>query len=138
VFGELAGNMADAGRKGEAVQVLNKSEGLINTENLPYAMASRYNSHNQTGLIYLEAAYKSGHKQLSDKLKAAIRKDLLSQKAYYDYLKAEKEAYFNTLIREAEINEFMIQVLDALEKQYETTAIQVPENPAGADSTQRR
>lgn len=138
VFGELAGNMADAGRQSEAVQVLNKSEELISTKNLPYAMASRYNSHNQTALIYLEAAYKAGDKTLAAKIKTAIRKDVLNQKAYYDYLKADKEAYFNTLIREAEINEFMIQLVDALEKQYETQAVQVPENPSGTDSSQRR
>jgi hypothetical protein len=138
VFGELAGNLSDNGRKDEATQLLDKSEGLINTINMPYAMVSRYNSHNQTALIYLEAAYKTGHKQLVDKLKTAIRKDLNDQKAYYDYLKSEKEEFFNSVAREAEINDFMLQLLDAVEKQYGAPPVQVQENPRqAADSLKR-
>jgi DNA-binding phage protein len=105
---------------------------------MPYAMVSRYNSHNQTALIYLEAAYKSGHAQLVTKLKTAIRKDLNDQKAYYDYLKNEKEDFYNSVVREAEINEFMIQLLDTVEKQYGAPPVQVQENPRQAvDSSQR-
>ncbi len=138
-FGELAGNMADKGRKSEATGLLDKSEGLINTVNMPYAMVSRYNSHNQTALIYLEAAYKAGHTNLVNKLKTAIRKDLNDQKTYYDYLKNEKEDFFNSVSREAEINDFMLQLLDAVEKQYAAPPVQVQEQPArAADSLQRR
>jgi MFS family permease len=137
-FAELAGNMADKGRKAEGAQLLDKAESLIATVNMPYAMVSRYNSHNQTALIYLEAAYKAGHTQLVNKLKAAIRKDLTDQKAYYDYLRNEKEAFYNSVTREAEINEFMIQLLDGVEKQYSTPPPQVQEQPRrAADSTAR-
>ena len=132
VFGELAGNLSDKGSKEKATQLLNKAESLISTANMPYAMVSRYNSHNQTALIYLEAAYKSGHTQLVDKLKTAIRKDLNDQKAYYDYLKTEKEEFFNSVAREAEINDFMLQLLDAVEKQYGAPPVQVQENPRQA------
>jgi hypothetical protein len=132
-FGEAAGNMADQGRKPEAIKLLDKAESLINTENLPYAMASRYNSHNQTGMLYLEAAYKAGYTQLADKVKAALRKDLMDQKAYYDYMRTEKESFYNTVAREAEINEFMIQLLDGIEKQYNpATTAPVRENPRQA------
>jgi hypothetical protein len=136
-FAELAGNMADKGRKAEGMQLLDKSESLIATVNMPHAMVSRYNSHNQTALIYLEAAYKVGHTQLANKLKAAIRKDLNDQKAYYDYLRNEKEDFFSSVTREAEINEFMIQLLDGVEKQYSTPPPQVLEQPKRAADTTR-
>jgi hypothetical protein len=139
VFAEAAGNMADGGRKEEALNLLNKAESLISTQNLPYAMAGRYNSHNQTALLYLEAAYKAGNTQLAEKLKAAIRKDLSDQKAYYDYMRNEKDFFFNSVSREAEINEFMIQLLNGLEQHYTPGAgTLVPENPRrAADSTNR-
>jgi hypothetical protein len=133
LYGEAAGNLADKGRKPEAIQLLNKAEALIHTDNLPYAMASRYNNHNQTGLLYLEAAYKSGYTQLADKLKAAIRRDLLDQKEYYDYLKNDKEEFYDP--REGEINEFMIQLLDMIEKQYTANTLPVNEVPGQAADT---
>jgi len=130
VFAELAGNMADKGRKPEALELLNKSEGLISTVNMPYAMVSRYNSHNQTALIYLEGAYKAGDTKLVNTLRTAIRKDLMDQKAYYDYMKTEKADFYASLAREADINEFMLQLLDAVEKQYSAMPAQVQEQPA--------
>ncbi|MER3470359.1 MAG: DUF2723 domain-containing protein [Chitinophagaceae bacterium] len=117
-FAEAAGNLADAGRKAEANNLLNRAEQLIKPEALPYAMVGRSNSHNQTSLIYLEAAFKAGNTQLADKLRAAIRKDLTDQRAYYNYLRTEKEAAYNSLQREAEINEYMFNILDAMEKHY--------------------
>jgi MFS family permease len=139
VFAEAAGNLADKGRKPEAIKLIDKSETLINTQVLPYAMASRYNSHNQTALLYLEAAYKTGNKQIANKLKYAINKDLNDQKKYYDYMKNEKEEFFNSVSREAEINEFMLQLLGEVEKKYNMSQIQVQETPGkAADSTQLR
>ena len=100
-------------------------------------MPSRTNSHNETALLYLEAAYKAGHTTLAQKVSAAIRKDLTDQKAYYDYLKNEKEEFYQSLSREAEVNEYMIQIFETIEKNYKSAA-QGPiiERPAtAADST---
>jgi hypothetical protein len=133
VFAEAAGNLADRGRSPESIKLLNQAESLIVPQNLPYAMASRYNSHNQTGMIYLEAAYKAGYTQLADKLRTAIRKDLTDQKAYYDYLKTDKEEFYDP--REAEINEFMLQLLEMVEKNYAQTTAPVQENPRRAADT---
>jgi hypothetical protein len=141
VFAEAAGNLADKGRKQEALNLLNRSESMILPENLPYAMTSRYNSHNQTSMIYLEAAYKAGNQALANKLKTAIEKDLREQKAYYDYLKNEKPEFYNGVAREDEINNFMLeQLLPSMVKQYASAppAI-ITENPArAADSSQRK
>ncbi len=137
-FAEAAGNTADLGRKPEAIELLTKAEALIHTQNLPYAMTARYNYHNQVALIYLEAAYKAGHNQLADKVRTSLRKDLNDQKKYYDYLKAEKENFYNTLSREAEINEILLQVLDAVEKQYAAVPAAVQEKPENPGDTTRQ
>jgi hypothetical protein len=137
IFGETAGNLADAGRKQEATQLLAKVEKGISTANMPYAMVGRNNSHNQTGLIYLEAAYKAGNTALAEKVGTALRKDLAEQKKYYDYLRSEREEFYQSVAREDEINTYLIQIQDAIEKHYRAAA-QPPiiERPA-ADSTNR-
>jgi hypothetical protein len=99
-------------------------------------MVGRRNSHNQTSLIYLEAAYKAGNTALAEKVGTAVRKDLADQKKYYDYLKAEKEDFYQSVAQEDEINNYMIQIQDAIEKQYRAAA-QPPiiERPAVAPAT---
>lgn len=120
VYAEAAGNMASKGKLDEAQKLLAKAESGIDPENLPYAMVSRYNSHNQTGLMYLEAAYKAGNLELAEKVRKSIRKDLEDQKKYYQYLENEKSDYFTGTIQgtEAFLNEVMLEVLGALEKAY--------------------
>ena len=56
--------------------------------------------------------------ELAEKIRTAVRKDIEQQKAYYDYLKAEREPLFNSLATEAEINNRMLVVLEAVERQY--------------------
>jgi hypothetical protein len=119
LFGEAAGNMADAGRKDEAQKLIDKVEAGISTETLPYAMTSRYNGHNQTGLLYLEACYKAGKTELADKVRKDLRKDLEQQQAYYKYIEQDKPEYYNGFVRsEAPINEAMLMVLGAIESKY--------------------
>jgi hypothetical protein len=137
-FAEGAGNLSDKERKPEGIQLLDKAESLFNTNNMPYAMASRYNTHNQTALMYLEAAYKAGHTQLANKVKTAILKDLNDQKAYYDYMRNEKEAFYNSVSREADINNFLFQLLEALDKNYNPTATIEQAPGRAADSTELR
>lgn len=141
-FGEAAGNLADAGRKPEAIKILDRAESQITPENLPYGMTSRYNQHNQTSFIYLEAAYKAGYTQLAAKIKEGLQKDLKEQKAYYDYLKNENESFYSSLAQEDRLNDFMLnQLLPALEKQYNPTAVAPAPAPAelpkGKDSTHK-
>ena len=92
---------------------------------------SRFNQHNQIAMLYLESAYKAGDTPLADKLKTAIRKDMLEQKAYYDYLKAEKEAFFEGLTDEARENDELLGVLDNIEKTYTQQRLTI-ENPRRA------
>ncbi len=129
VYSEAAGNMADNGKKEQALQLLDKAEKGIDTENLPYAMVSRFGTHNQTGLQYLEACYKSGKTDLAEKVRVIMRRDLEQQKKYYDYLKNSRpELYGGTLEgTESIINDILLQALDAIEKRYAPqTQTQVP------------
>jgi len=120
LFAEAAGNLADAGKKVEAVKVMNKIEASISQKSLPYAMVSRYNSHNQSSLIYLEAAYKAGLKELATKVKNAILTDLKQQETYYNYIQAAKPAYYGGFERtEVPINERLFAVLKDIESKYE-------------------
>src|SRR5439155_12126861 len=85
-YGEAAGNLADAGKKEEAKKLLDKADAGILTENMPYGMTSRFNSHNQTGLVFLEACYKAGKTDLAEKVRLEVRRDLEQQQKYYAYL----------------------------------------------------
>jgi hypothetical protein len=140
-FAEAAGNMADKNRKPEAINLLNKAEAGISTENLPYAMVSRFNFHNQAAIIYLEAAYKAGDQKLAQKLNAAIKKDLDDQKKYYEYLRTEHEDMYQSLAQEAQVNEIVQQVFDAVQQKYtqKTPVVEHPEAVgAAADSTNKK
>lgn len=120
VYAEAAGNMADKGKKEEAKKLLDKVEAGIDTGNLPYAMVSRFNSHNQTGLLYLEAAYKAGKTDLAEKVRVVVRKDLEQQKKYYDYLKNNRPELFGGTLEGTEVyfNDALLMALGEIEKRY--------------------
>jgi hypothetical protein len=120
VYAEAAGNLADEGKKDEAQKLLDRVEKGIDTDNLPYAMVSRFSSHNQTGLLYLESAYKAGKTDLAEKVRTAMRKDLEQQKKYYDYLKNNRPELFGGTLEGTEVyfNEAMLLALDTIEKKY--------------------
>jgi hypothetical protein len=123
IYAEAAGNLADAGRKEEAKKLLEKVEANIDTLNLPYAMASRYNGHNQTALIYLEACYKAGLTDLAKRVKAAIVKDLTQQEQYYTYIRDNRQLSWPAFERsEAPINERLFNVLKDIESKYNSPA----------------
>ena len=134
LFAEAAGNMADAGKKDEAAKLLDKVEKGIDPANMPYALVSRYNSQNQTGLLYLEACYKAGKIELAEKIRLALRKDLEQQQRYYNYIRDSKPQYYGGFERsEAPINEIMLQVLGMIEQKYapqvQTTSPKEGNNP---------
>lgn len=134
IFGETAGILADEGKLDQAKQLIDKVEAGIRTDNLPYAMTSRYNGHNQTALIYLEACYKAGKKDLAAKVAAAVRKDLEEQAIYYNYIRENEPDYWGYYMRaEAPINERLLNVLKDIENKYApiSTPQQGTEGPQG-------
>lgn len=133
-FALTAANLADEGRKQEAVNLLSKAESLISTENLPYAMAGRQ-GHNQIGMLYLEAAFKAGYTELAKKVKEALIKDFNSQLAYYNYLKNYKYEYYMPLAEDEQECTTFLKMADEMEKRYTGSGAPVPELSPG-DSTQ--
>ncbi|MCO5292636.1 MAG: DUF2723 domain-containing protein [Chitinophagaceae bacterium] len=120
IFGEAAGNLADAGKKDEANKLIEKAEKGIDPANLPYGMVSRRSAHNQTGLIYTEAIYKTGNLELARKVAEAVRKDIDQQKKYYSYMQIEKPQYYAGLADgEVQLNEVMGHILDAIVEHYD-------------------
>jgi hypothetical protein len=134
-YGLTASNLADLGRKQEAVNLLEKAEKGILPENLPYAMVSRGQMHNQTSMLYLEAAYRAGHTALASKLKAALKKDLTEQKNYYNYLKNEKPDYYPAFAGEEQDCDQYLGYLDNMEKMFNPQKTIVTEHPKQKDST---
>ncbi|ULT42412.1 tetratricopeptide repeat protein [Niabella defluvii] len=120
IFAEAAGNLADAGKTDEAIKLLNREAEGIDPENLPYGMTSRYSQHNQTGILLTEAYYKAGKLDQARKVAEDIKKDIASQRSYYEYLKAEKPEFYAGLEHtEVILNEIMGEVLSQVEQQYD-------------------
>jgi MFS family permease len=136
-YADGAINLASKGDKPAAVALLNKAESLISPANLPYGMVSR-TFHNQTSLMYLEAAYAAGHTQLAEKVYQGLKADMLSQRQYYQYLRDEKEKMYDNLAQEDKLNEDMFQYMEQIRTNY-TKVQTVQENPGNqpADTTRR-
>ena len=141
VYAQEASALADEAQKQKAVNVLAKSESLMNPKAFPYAMTAssqNQNNHNRTGLLYLEAAYKAGYTDLAKKVKTALVKDLQEQLAYYKYLRENKEDYYYQLISDERDAQGFLQIINQFEEMYEGKRPPVQELPQGAraaDST---
>jgi hypothetical protein len=138
-YAQAASNLADGGRKPEAVSLLDRAEYLIHPDNLPYAMVSRDNGHNRTSLAYLEAAYKSRDADLIKKVKDALTKDFNQQLSYYKYLKDQRPEYYNgDLMDDEQFCNRALQQMQAFEKQYNPGAVNITEQPGQRADTSTR
>lgn len=148
IFAEAAGNLADAGKKEEALKILEKEARGIDPENLPYGMvSSRYQPHNTAGAMLAEAYYKAGKLDQARKVFAAVRKDVNDQKNYYNYLRTERPRYYEGLSgAESQMNELIGHILDAVEEHYDPlkkaaqSPVQelMPAMPKAADSAAKQ
>ncbi|MFL5811641.1 MAG: DUF2723 domain-containing protein [Flavisolibacter sp.] len=135
-------NLAEEGRKPEALALLKKAESLIIPQSLPYAMVSargfRPNFHNVISMLYIQAAMKTGYTDLYNKMKVAMRKDLMEQKAYYTYLKNEKPEYYPSFVNDEESCDQLLASLDSFEQELKPRQImsEVPGRDS-IDSTKR-
>lgn len=137
-YAQAAINLANEGRKQEAVAILNRAESIIHPEALPYAMVSRNNFHDKMSMIYLQAAYMAGHTELAKNLKDALTKDFNDQLNYYKYLKEKRpEYYVGDLMDDEQYCLRALQEIQAYEKQYNPAAVNITEKPGQrADSSQ--
>jgi hypothetical protein len=96
--------------------------------NMPYAMTSRENQHNQTGLLMLEAAFKANKTALADRIGKALRADLEQQKRYNSY-NQEFTGVMVEFDRDGIINEVMLMALNNIEAKYKKTTPPTPGTP---------
>lgn len=116
-YADGAGALADANRKDEAKQLLEKADKGILEVNLPYAMVSKNNQHNYFNFKFLEAAYKAGDKELADKVSKALHKDFDQQLRYYAQLPERKQEAMRSEIAGAQQ---LLQMLTMLDKTYQS------------------
>lgn len=116
-YADGAGALADANRKDEARQLLDKADKGILEINLPYAMVSKNNQHNYFNFKFLEAAYKAGHKELAEKVSKALHKDFDQQLQYYAQLPERKQEAMRSEIAGAQQ---LLQMLTMLDKTYQS------------------
>ena len=135
-FADAALTLADKGDRPGAVAVLNKSESIISPANLPYGMVSR-TFHNQTSIMYMEAALAAGHTQLAEKVYQGLKTDMLQQREYYQYLRNSRPELYDQLANEDRMNEELLRYTEERKNMY-TKMQPVIENPGNAPDTTRR
>ncbi len=113
---ELALDLTNKNRKEDARKVLEKADKMMLESNFPYGMVARYNDHDKTSLMFLEACYRADDIALANKVSAAVRKDLKQQLNYYNSLPSEKA---DDLQYEKSSAENLLSVLDKMEQAYQ-------------------
>lgn len=114
-YADVAVSLSEAGQKEKARELLAKVDKGMDPANMPYGLVSRYNLHNQTSLMMLEAAYRAEDKALAEKIGNAVRKDLNEQMAYYEAIgdrRAERMQF------EVQRTQMMLQMLGQMENMF--------------------
>jgi hypothetical protein len=123
-YADLAVNLATEGKKDSARKALQKVDNMMLQSNMPYGLVSRYNMHNQTSLMMLEASYRAEDNALADKISKAVRKELNEEIEYYNAIgdkRAERMSY------EVQRSRSLLQMMDQMEASFKQKAAN-PEN----------
>jgi hypothetical protein len=100
--------------------------------NMPYGLVSRYNMHNQTSLMMLEAALRAEDKTLSNKISTAVRKELNEELAYYNAI-GEKRA--QRMQYEVQRTQNLLQMMEQMEGMYKQRSLERSGIIKSSDST---
>lgn len=135
-FAQVAGAMADAGKKAEAIKMLDRCDSMMNQDNFPYGLVGRYQQHDQISMQMLYSAFRAEHYKLADKLSKKLHKDLEQQDKYYQSLPDSKR---EAMSQEEERNANLLRSLIGMEQQFNTNRnnMTVPisvENKASTDT----
>jgi len=114
-YAGAARNLAENGRKEDARKLLNKCDQGMLEENMPIAMASRSQQHNQISMQMYIAANLSGDSALAKKFFNALKKDMEQQAAYYQGLPPNKR---DGLEYEEQRNDNLLRGLMSMEQQF--------------------
>jgi hypothetical protein len=83
---EAAVALSNEGQNEKAKELLNIVDKNMLAENIPYGLLSRYNQHDYISFLLLEVAFKCGNKEVANKIKTSLAKDIQQQLAYFAYL----------------------------------------------------
>jgi hypothetical protein len=114
-YADLSIALSGEDKKDSARKALEKIDKVMLQSNMPYGLVSRYNMHNQTSLMMLEASLRADDKALSDKISKAVRKELNEEMAYYTAIgekRAERMQY------EVQRTQNLLQMMDQMEGMY--------------------
>ena len=114
-FAQVAGAMADAGKKTEAIKMLDRCDSMMNQDNFPYGLVGRYQQHDQISMQMLYSAFRAEHYKLADKLSKKLHKDLEQQDKYYQSLPDSKR---EAMSQEEERNGNLLRSLIGMEQQF--------------------
>jgi predicted S18 family serine protease len=114
-YAQSAGALAEAGRKSDANQLLERCDSMMNQENIPYGMVGRFQQHNQISMQMLYAAYKAGNKKLIEKISNSLKKDMQQQASYYQGLTDNRR---DAMSSEEERNDNLLKGLMQMEQQF--------------------
>lgn len=116
-FAQTALFLADNGKLDKARNLLERCDNNMLPSNMPYAMPSRGQIHNQSTYQFLLAAYTAQDTALTNKVLAALKKDLEQQVAYYNSLNVNQQEilkYDNQVVNQILGNVYqMEQILNA-------------------------
>ena len=112
-YADLALSLSAEGRFEEAKAALHKADKMLNESNFPYGLANRFNMHNRSSLVFMQACVQAGDTELAKKVGDAVKKDLRQQIAYYQSLKGNKAEYMQ---QEAYMAEELISRLEQMDK----------------------
>jgi len=89
-YADAAIEMVREGKREQAQQLLEHADKSMLEENFPYAMPSKFASHNQTTFKFLFAAYVAKDQNLIDKVSRRLRKELKEEMTYYNSLSPDQ------------------------------------------------
>jgi len=124
-YAQAASSLADQNRKEDAIKLLHKCDSMLGQDVHPYAMAGRYQQHNQISMQMLYACYKADEIALAEKISKLLQKDMEQQASYYRSLPENKR---DGMGQEIERNDNMLKGISQLKEQFKMMN-QLQKNP---------
>lgn len=132
-FAQVAIDLADAGNKEKARELLRRCDKHLLESNFPYGMVSRHQQHNQISSQFLIAVYKAEDKELAKKVADALRKDLEQQITYFNSLGWKRQ---QSLEYDHQIVQQLLQQLNGMEEFFNAPDSLNPEGLQSVDTTE--
>jgi len=132
-YTDLAMNMVEKNRKDDAIKTLEKCDKMMLEENFPYGMVSRRNQHNNNSLMFLQACYLAGAKDLAEKVYKSISTDLEQQTRYYAALNGK---FADNMEDERRVNEYLKNQVKMLHDRYAGGKLPSVETPGAIGDSQ--